>query len=398
MSSSTLSQLNFSVGKLRALVNEARDIYAKYIDPTVCRPTDKLLTEPKKNIVTDSLRSLIEKIAHINVVVREHEELVSNFALQDYENLTEKVLEKFSSKFIETTKNDLNAILSKPETNPTKNKKAIAANDQKLILGVNEADIENSQTTQKKSFSAALKDNLTNKLKDIPVTSTTVTKQGKAILTFPSAEVCLQAKSSLQTDFQVSVSDKKAPIVQPRLKINHLVPELTSLDKNELRTKIISKNDVLKNANESEFDVTFIEKKYNYAVAKVSPEIFQALEKKDRIYIDLRSYPLSQHFHIIQCFKYQKFGHTSNSQVCNANNMTCLYCGENHKSSDCTHKKNKEAHKCLNCFKSMNPKIKAKSNTHTATSKSCPVYLREIEKLKEITCYDQNAYLSSKNQ
>ena len=280
MSSSTLSQLNFSVGKLRALVNEARDIYAKYIDPTVCRPTDKLLTEPKKNIVTDSLRSLIEKIAHINVVVREHEELVSNFALQDYENLTEKVLEKFSSKFIETTKNDLNAILLKPETNQTKNKKAIAANDQKLILGVNEADIENSQTTQKKSFSAALKDNLTNKLKDIPVTSTTVTKQGKAILTFPSAEVCLQAKSSLQTDFQVSVSDKKAPIVQPRLKINHLVPELTSLDKNELRTKIISKNDVLKNANESEFDVTFIEKKYNYAVAKVSPEIFQALEKK----------------------------------------------------------------------------------------------------------------------
>ena len=261
MSSSTLSQLNFSVGKLRALVNEARDIYAKYIDPTVCRPTDKLLTEPKKNIVTDSLRSLIEKIAHINVVVREHEELVSNFALQDYENLTEKVLEKFSSKFIETTKNDLNAILLKPETNQTKNKKAIAANDQKLILGVNEADIENSQTTQKKSFSAALKDNLTNKLKDIPVTSTTVTKQGKAILTFPSAEVCLQAKSSLQTDFQVSVSDKKAPIVQPRLKINHLVPELTSLDKNELRTKIISKNDVLKNANESEFDVTFIEKK-----------------------------------------------------------------------------------------------------------------------------------------
>lgn len=394
---SDLTQLSFSVGKLRALVNEARGIYARYIDPTENKISDKQLKDPNKNIVTDSLKSLIEKIASINKVLGEHENLVSNFALQDYENLTEKVLEKFSSKFIETTQSDLNAILSKSETNPPKIKKVIAANDQKLILGVNEADIENSQTTQKKSFSAALKDNLNNKLKNIPVTSTTVTRQGKAILTFPSAEVCLQAKSSLQTDFQVSVSDKKAPIVQPRLKINHLVPELTSLDKNELRTKIISKNDVLKNANESEFDVTFIEKNYNYAVAKVSPEIFQTLEKKGRIFIDLRSYPLSQHFHIIQCFKCQSFGHTSNSQVCNATDMTCLYCGRNHKSSDCTNKKNKEAHKCQNCFKSMNPKIKAKSNTHSATSKSCPVYLREIEKLKEITCYDQNAYLSSKN-
>ena len=115
---------------------------------------------------------------------------------------------------------------------------------------------------------------MNNKLKNIPVTSSAVTKQGKAILTFPSAEVCLQAKSSLQTDFQVSVSDKKSPIVLPRLKINHLTPELTSLDKNELRTKIMAKNDVLKNVNESEFDVTFIEKNYNYAVAEVSPEIF----------------------------------------------------------------------------------------------------------------------------
>ena len=277
---SDLTQLSFSVGKLRALVNEARGIYARYIDPTEKKVSDKLLKDPNKNIVTDSLKSLIEKIACINKVLYEHENLVSNFALQDYENLTEKVLEKFSSKFIETTQSDLNAILSKSETNPPKIKKVIATNDQKLILGVNEADIENSQTTQKKSFSAALKDNLNNKLKNIPVTSTTVTRQGKAILTFPSAEVCLQAKSSLQTDFQVSVSDEKAPIVQPRLKINHLVPELISLDKNELRTKIISKNDVLKNANESEFDVTFIEKNYNYAVAKVSPEIFQTLEKK----------------------------------------------------------------------------------------------------------------------
>ena len=173
------------------------------------------------------------------------------------------------------------------------------ANDQTLILGINEKDIESPQNTKKKLFSATLKENLNDKLKNIPVANSAVNKQGKAVLTFPSAEMCLKAKSTLQTEFNVSVSDKKPSIIQPRLKINHLVPELTSLDKDELRTKIISKNDVLKNANESDFNITFIEKNLHYAVAKVSPQIFQALERNGRIYIDLRSYQVTEHFHVI---------------------------------------------------------------------------------------------------
>ena len=145
-----LAQLNVSVGKLRSLVNETRNLYSRYIDPIDRRISEKLLKEPKKDIVTDSLKSLIEATASINKALCEHEKLVSSFVLQDYENLTEKVLEKVSNKFIEITKNKLNEVLSETETNSPKIKKVVATNDQKLILGVNEADIENSQTTQKK--------------------------------------------------------------------------------------------------------------------------------------------------------------------------------------------------------------------------------------------------------
>ena len=133
-----------------------------------------------------------------------------------------------------------------------------------------------------------------------------------------------------------------------------------------------------------------------YTVANVSHEIFHALEKNARIFIDLRSYHVTQHFHVIQCFKCQTFGHTSNSQSCNAKDATCLYCANNHKSSACPNKKNKNLHNCSNCLHSMNPKIKAKSNTHSSTSKSCPIYIKEIEKIKENTCYDQQVF-SAKN-
>merc|ERR1712030_56449 len=99
------------------------DIYSRYVDPSDRRIGEKLSKEPNKNIVTHSLKSLIEATASMNKVLCEHEKLVSSFVLQDYEHLSEKVLEKFSKKIIETTKNELNAVLSKTETNPPKIKK-----------------------------------------------------------------------------------------------------------------------------------------------------------------------------------------------------------------------------------------------------------------------------------
>ena len=393
----TFAQLNLSLGKLKAQVNNATNKYTMFIDDQN-KLSDTLLAKPHKESLRDSLKSLILAINSIKTNLIDFEKVMSKFESQDYENISEKVLEKFSSKLIEQTKNELIESLPKAKKPSPMTKKVMVSNDQTLILGINRDDIESVQNNQKKSFSAALKENLNEKLKDIPVTTSAVNKHGKAILTFPTAEVCLQAKSNLQSDFNVTFSDRKPPIVQPRLKINHLVPELTVLDKEELRNKIISKNDVLKNANESEFNITFIEKTQNYAVAKMSPKIFHALDNNGRIFIDLRSYQVTEHFHPIQCYKCQSFGHTSSSQACNVNDMICLYCSKNHKSSECPSKKNKDMHNCSNCHKSMNSSIKNKSNTHTSTSKSCPIYIKEVEKLKQYTCYDQKVYIESKNQ
>ena len=133
-----------------------------------------------------------------------------------------------------------------------------------------------------------------------------------------------------------------------------------------------------------------------FAIAKVSPKIREELIKSGRLFIDLSSYRVSNHYSIIQCFKCQSFNHTSNSSLCkykdNPQISICLYCSKNHKSSQCPSKKDKNCFKCNNCLKSNNPSIKNGASSHTSTDRSCPMYIKEIEWLKINTCYDQKMF------
>ena len=238
----------------------------------------------------------------------------------------------------------------------------------------------------------------------IPVSKTTLNREGKAVLMFPNQESCTQAKASLQKDYDVENSDRKPTIIQPRIKIHNLDPSLTEYNKGRLGAMIVSKNECLKEATDHEFEITFIDSKENFAIAKVSPDIHKKLINDGRVYIDLWSNKVSNHFNPIQCFQCQNFNHTSTSSLCIAkdkpNESTCLYCSKNHKSSQCPSKRDKKAHKCANCIKSNNPSIKKGAVTHCSTSKNCPIYIKEVEKLKLNTCYDQQEFMawSSRNQ
>merc|ERR1712030_264950 len=250
-----------------------------------------------------------------------------------------------------------------------------------------------------KTYCDKLKENLSEKLKDVPVSKATLNREGQAILIFPTPESCSQAKDSLQTEFNVTNSDRKQKIIQPRIKIHNLDPKLSQIKKTELRKEILTKNISLKNANESEFQITFIDKKEHFAIAKVSPNIYKNLINNERTFISLSSHRVTEHFHAIQCFNCQKFGHTSSSPLGNGNDtapkMTCLYCSEQHKSSQCPSKKSKKNHKCANCLASEIHSIKNKAGNHTSTSKACPLYKKEIKRLKSHTCYEQNIFLEN---
>ena len=106
--------------------------------------------------------------------------------------------------------------------------------------------------------------------------------------------------------------------------------------------------------------------------------------KRKKLYIDMVSCHVSDHFHITQCYKCQGYGHKSSSVLCKLKSAEekCLYCAGSHRSKDCVVKKDTDRHKCVNCMSSKNPEIKSRAHNHNATSKYCPIYHQEFQNMK----------------
>ena len=207
----------------------------------------------KENLI----EALTEVTCHLSTCFRDIFDLEST--LNDYETINRyhvEVTDTIIKKVAEETKEELSKLIPDPKLTEKPKKQIITNKEQVLVIdGINKKDIE-----QGKTFSAALKGNLSNDLKGIPVSKSTISKEGKAILFFPTTESCNNAKDKLQTNYNVKNSDKKQTIILPCLKISNLDTTLTQCTKDELRNKLLSKNDTLKNATENEFQITFIDK------------------------------------------------------------------------------------------------------------------------------------------
>ena len=391
----TLAKIHQELGKLKEISDKAHKNYRDFLEDDGKKFNMKTISKTTKDALTSKIQEYINTFIHMDNAILGLNKALKEAETYDYENLAKNVLEKYSTKLINDTKIEL---VEQAQAKQPKPKKVPISNENQVLVikDINKKDLENG-----KSFSEVLKKNLSEKLEGIPVMKTTVNREGNGILIFPSAESCNEAEKSLQPVYNVSKSDRKQNILQPRIKINHIDPSLTQIDKNELQAMIVSKNDALKAVTENEFQITYIDANQNYAIAKVSPDIHKSLIN-GRVFIGLRAYTVSEHFHPIQCFRCQSFGHTSTSPLCNAKDnpqeISCLYCSKNHKSSECPNKKNKKAHKCTNCQKSMNQSIKTQAGSHTSSSKSCPIYIKEVERIKQNTCYDQQVFVDSKNQ
>ena len=385
-------------GMIGILIQRLNSTYAK-TNNVVDNCSRTVLEKYKKTEIISMTMQIMENVWNFKQTLTDLETTLNDYSVinSNHEEVTKKIVQKMT----DVTKVELQKCFPQPNQNEKVPKKQIVSNEKQVLI-IN--DINKKDIKEDKSFSEALKENLSNKLNGIPVSKSTLTREGKAVLMFPNPESCTQAKASLQKDYDVENSDRKPTIIQPRIKIHNLDPSLTEYNKGKLQAMITSKNESLKEATDHEFEITFIDSKQNFAIAKVSPDIHKKLINNGRVYIDLWSNKVSNHFNPIQCFQCQNFNHTSTSSVCIAkdkpNESTCLYCSKNHKSSNCPSKKDKKAHKCANCIKSKNPSIKKGAVTHSSTSKTCPIYIQEVEKLKLNTCYDQQEFIawSSRNQ
>ena len=352
--------------------------------------TQRVSDEHLKKLHKSEVLEILLKFAHNMPLLQQHAIKIDRTTLSNAS--IDHVIDKVSKKVADETKHELAKMLSTPPANERK-KLPVSNETQVLVI-----DIEKEDIGEGKNFSNALKKKLSEKLHNVPVAKAVINQKDQAVLFFPDSATCTQAKSSLQTFYDVKNSDRKQNILQPRIKIHHIDSSLANTDPDVLTKMIMSKNISLQNAQDQDFKITYVDNKQNFAVAKVSPDIHACIMKNGRIYIDLCSYMVSDHFFPLQCYRCQNFGHLSTS--CKAKTpeiFTCLYCSANHRSSSCPSKKNKKEHKCANCLGSKITSIKNKSNSHTATSKLCPIFIKEVERLKDLTCYDQKVFLNAKN-
>ena len=112
----------------------------------------------------------------------------------------------------------------------------------------------------------------------------------------------------------------------------------------------------------------------------VSPAIRTALlhGQGGRIFIGNEAYPFSDRYHFQVCYHCQDIGHISKQCPNLSDSPTCLYCSENHRSKDCSNKRNLNKQNCARCAHSKIQKLSENSSSHNSASLECPLYIREV--------------------
>ena len=121
-----------------------------------------------------------------------------------------------------------------------------------------------------------------------------------------------------------------------------------------------------------------------YAVIKVFHCIRDVILKTGRLFIDMESHFVNDHFHIVQCFKCQGIGHKSGSKYCplyDKASTICLYCSGDHKSIHCKWKTDENKYQCANCKNSRFTEIRRQAG-HTANSMHCPLVQKQLTQIK----------------
>ena len=174
------------------------------------------------------------------------------------------------------------------------------------------------------------------------------------------------------------------PLKKPKLMIYNIDIDIKEED---LAEAIVEQNPIVRQCILDDVDkikTCFLRKSRHgqcqYGVVEVSPRIYQAICKSERLYIGYTSCKFRDYISVIRCYKCYGFNHFAKD--CQSP-LHCPQCSESHKIEECP----KTVMQCVNC-KSKNLKMSSKPNykpcdtNHCATSVDCPIYQRIVNLLK----------------
>ena len=277
--------------------------------------------------------------------------------------------------------------LKKQTTEP---EKAEVVTEERHVVLLEQNTPESDGATRsftKEQWSKVVKNDISGRLQNVPITKSVLTKEGKGCVVVPTKQAQDQVKEALKDNFIVTADTNNQKKLLPKLKICDIDTNIYSKTETvKLREAIIRKNHMLSQmitSKELTLDVIFIHEKENYCVIKVSPEIRKHIIQTRKIFIDLSSHYVKDQIHLTQCFACQQYGHKKGSRYCEAEvgKYTCLYCAGEHQSKYCKNKKDKSKHNCANCLNSKIPSLRQTAAGHTTTSQQCPIVIRETKNI-----------------
>lgn len=221
--------------------------------------------------------------------------------------------------------------------------------------------------TEGKKVEDIRKDLLTElapKSSKIRIVKTTATKNGRLLVHCDSAEdVNLLKKQIAEKPKLGDLTCQTMTKLNPRVMIVGVTKEIA---KEDLVDYIIGQNQLPVNHED-------IKPRFSYAagqharnwIVETSPPIFQALMKKQRIFVGISSCRIENYVRTVRCYKCCRIGHIQAN--CTETAPRCARCQGEHLARDCKEK----VLKCINCCETNDKYKKNYKTDHSALDSKC---------------------------
>lgn len=193
-----------------------------------------------------------------------------------------------------------------------------------------------------------------------------------------SDQLKAEVAEKLGSSYTVNIMAKRLP----KIRIIGLSEELSA---EELAQKILNQNTEIQDGGTLKILHIFkLPRSSNFgAKIEIDPVSFKKILELQKLRIGWDICQVYEAFDLLQCYSCSEYHHSAKNCT---NPLSCSRCSGGHKRSDCS----STFESCTNC-KLASSKLKINLDlAHSATSKSCPVYIRKITQEKRRINYNDN--------
>ena len=232
-----------------------------------------------------------------------------------------------------------------------------------------------------------VKPKIRKKLESIPVDGTSSSAEDTSLV-FKDKTHRDKAEEILKTEYDTSTTTVTTKKLNPKVTISDIAGELKTAE--EVYEELLKKNVEIREqveTHQEELKVIFLHAESRYAVVQMSKKIRDIIRaKNDRVNLDFQIHVVKDRFHVIQCYRCQRFGHKADSPLCpkkDTDEAVCSFCSGNHRYRDCQLRRDQKTDSkcCSNCKTSRSKVDQLNATSHTAGSFQCPFYILEKERI-----------------